>query len=144
MALRLLPIALPCAESFDAMRGDDQTRFCDSCGKDVHDLSARTEEEARALLTAARGTRICVRYARDASGAARFRAVAVAAAVSLAACTPHSTQQPVAVSAQSPAPGIDHDMGDMIPDAIDRCPDHPEANDDGCPEPAADGGVKHP
>jgi len=118
------------------MRGDDKTRFCDSCVKEVHDLSARTEEEARALLAAARGTRICVRFARDSSGAVRFRAVTLAAAVSVAACASHQTQRAVA----APAPPVaeeDHDMGDMIPDVDDRCPDQPEGSDsiddkDGC------------
>lgn len=126
------------------MRGDEQTRFCDVCEKHVHDLTARTEEEARALLDASRGTRICVRYAKDARGAIRFRAVTMAAAVSLAACTgtQSSTSPAVATpSAQSHAQAhpdggpVDYDMGDVIPDVADRCPDVPEENDDGCPEP---------
>jgi hypothetical protein len=34
------------------------------------------------------------------------------------------------------APEDDYDMGDSIPDTIDRCPDNPSAADieDGCPE----------
>jgi hypothetical protein len=139
MALRLLPIARPCREAFDAMVGDDRTRFCSSCGKHVHDLSAGTEDDARALLATSRGERICVRYARDAQGSIRFRAVATAAAavaLSVAACTtpPVPPNQPAAPHVTEET--VDHEMGDMIPDAEDRCPDDPEPNDDGCPEPS--------
>jgi hypothetical protein len=137
MAIRALPIASPCRESFAAMHGDSKSRFCDSCGKHVHDLSARTEEEARALLVAAKGTRICVRYAKDSTGAIRFRAAAVmAAAVSLASCAhpaQNATQPQTAAAAEE-----DRDMGDAIPDVLDVCPDQdkrdPMQDEDGCPE----------
>ena len=137
MALRLLPIAKPCAASFAEMSGDTRTRFCASCGKDVHDLSARTEEEARAFLREARGTRVCVRFAKDATGNVRFRGAALAAALSLAACS-SPTQQPAPITAAAPAQE-DHDMGDMIPDVEDKCPDPPngKSGDDGCPKPPA-------
>jgi hypothetical protein len=118
------------------MVGDDRTRFCSSCGKHVHDLSARTQDDARALLAASRGERICVRFARDTQGAIRFRAVAtVAAAVALSAvaCTT-PPKQPAAPHVIEET--VDHEMGDMIPDAEDRCPDEPEPNTDGCPEPS--------
>src|SRR5262245_50480531 len=92
--LKLLPIARPCRESFAAMGGDDRTRFCESCGKDVHDLSTHTEEEARDLFARARGTPICVRYAKNSRGSVRLRAVSLVAAVSLAAgCSPVSAKQ---------------------------------------------------
>lgn len=60
-----LHVREPCHESWDAMPGDDRTRYCDRCRKEVHDLSARTADEAEDLLTAARrnGTRLCVRFA---------------------------------------------------------------------------------
>ncbi|MGZ3423652.1 MAG: hypothetical protein ACXWUG_30110 [Polyangiales bacterium] len=130
--MRLLPIAKPCNAPFAAMTGDDKTRFCTECGKHVHDLSARTEDEARALLAAARGTRICVRYAKDARGNVRFRAAAMAAAVSLAACASAAPEAPPATAAA--AVESDHDQGDMIPDVEDKCPDQPgDDDDDGCP-----------
>ena len=143
MAIRPLPIARPCSESFGAMKGDEKTRFCDSCGKDVHDLSARTEAEARTFLTEARGARLCIRYAKDAHGAIRFRAVTIAAALSLAACSvatepaPGTSTHAPTTSAVPVAPDDaegDHDMGDVIIDIDDRCPDEPGPNDDGCPE----------
>lgn len=128
MALRMLPIARPCTESFAAMPGDDKTRFCEKCGKHVHDLSARTEEEARALFRDARGERTCVRFARDARGNVLFRA-ALVAAVSMTSCSSAAPSTPPVTPV-----AVDHDMGDAIPDAIDRCPDEPGDGGDGCPE----------
>ena len=143
MALRLLPIARPCNERFDAMTGDDARRFCTSCDKHVHDLSARTEDEARELLRRNQGKRICVRFAKNPNGTVRFRAAAMAAAaaISVTACGTKTAEPPV----QDPS-AVDHDMGDMVPDAVDKCPDEPtqESIDEGCPAPAtvADGGAK--
>ena len=135
MALRILPIAQPCTESFADMPGDERTRFCAKCNKHVHDLSARTEREARALFHRARGERMCVRFARDPSGAVRFRAATLAVAVSLTSCSA------APVAAVTPVEVVDHEMGDGIPDEIDRCPDNttPPDDTDGCPTP--DGGL---
>jgi hypothetical protein len=136
--MRMLPIARPCTESFAAMPGDAKTRFCDKCEKHVYDLSARTEEEARALFRERRGERTCVRFAKDASGHVLFAAALAATVAMTTSC-----------SAAAPAPvtpvEVDHDMGDGIPDIADRCPDPPDPNDqDGCPEvdagDAGDGG----
>jgi hypothetical protein len=128
--MRLLPIAKPCKAPFAAMTGDDQTRFCEECGKNVHDLSARTEDEARALLASARGTNICVRYAKDARGNVRFRAAAMAAAMSLASCASAAPETPPATAATAE----DIDQGDIIPDMVDRCPDDETSHgEDGCP-----------
>lgn len=129
--MRLLPIAKPCNAPFAAMTGDDRTRFCTECGKHVHDLSARSEDEARALLASARGTNICVRYAKDARGNVRFRAAAMAAAMSLASCASAAPEAPPATAATVE----DIDQGDMIPDVEDRCPDDgTSSGEDGCPE----------
>ena len=134
MALRMLPIARPCGESFAEMPGDERTRFCAKCNQEVHDLSAGTEEEAGAIFRRAGGKRACVRFARDASGAVRF-GLAAAAALSLAACSAAVPDAPVTPAA------ADYDMGDAIPDTPDRCPDDPSANpDDGCP--AVDAGAR--
>lgn len=138
MAIRLPVIARRCDRSFEAMPGNEQTRFCDECGKYVHDLSARTEAEARAFVDAARGQRVCVRYARDARGAVRFRAAVAVAAISMAAC---GEGGPPRTPAAPPAPVEeigDRDMGEVIPDEVDRCPDVPDADstaEDGCPDP---------
>ena len=119
------------------MPGDERTRFCDRCSKHVHDLSARTEIEARELLARHRGSRLCVRVARDSRGMVVFRAAGAAAVLSLAACGPTLPNEPPV----SPAV-VDHDMGDTIPDELDRCPDPPAPNDIGCPWPGEDAGAK--
>src|SRR5690349_181738 len=91
-----LPIAEPCHEDWDAMEPRERGRFCASCKKDVHDLSAMTEDEARDFLRVRAGTRLCVNYRHDPAGRIQFRAAAVAAlAVSaIAACTPHDRPLP--------------------------------------------------
>ena len=143
MAIRALPIANPCSLAFAQMNGDERTRYCATCEKEVHDLSARTEDEARVLLTNAHGKRICVRYAKDGRGGIRFRAAAtMAAAMSLAACTvataPETTKigagQNVAQPSEVTPDEGDRDMGDVIVDAEDLCPEDPGPDDDGCPE----------
>ena len=40
----------PCDVAWDAMAGDERSRFCDRCGIHVHNLSARSPDEAAALL----------------------------------------------------------------------------------------------
>lgn len=48
--LEQVTIKTPCRESWDAMTGDDRTRFCARCSKNVYDLSAMTQDEAEAFL----------------------------------------------------------------------------------------------
>lgn len=102
-----LPIAEPCHENWDAMEPRERGRFCASCKKDVHDLSAMTEDEAREFLRERAGTRLCVNYRHDTAGRIQFRAAAVAAlaVTALAACTPHerATPQPTTQTTE-PAP----------------------------------------
>jgi hypothetical protein len=113
-----LPIADPCHEDWDAMDPTERGRFCQKCTKEVHDLSSMDEAQARALLRARAGARICVRYEHDDEGRIHFRsslARTALAGVALAACTPHDnprldvqpidsidpivqTQQPVVVT----------------------------------------------
>lgn len=128
--MRSLPIAKPCHESFAAMTGDGQRRHCASCDKDVHDLSAGTEADARAILAAARARRerVCVRYTPDASGNIHFRAAmvvaAVAAGAALAACSAADVAPVAAQPVVTPVPDGGSDvnprlqplMGDIDPD----------------------------
>jgi len=100
-----------CDKDYEAMPGDARRRFCDTCGKHVHDISTGTEQEARQLLAENRGRRVCVRFARTSSGEIRFRAAAAvavvaAAAASLAACSAADqvTQPTVQVGPLPPAP----------------------------------------
>lgn len=118
MRLRLLPMSRPCTESFAAMPGDDKTRFCEKCGENVYDLSARTEAEALALYREPGVSKLCVRYAKGSNGGILFKAAAMAAMVSAAGCASHSSQPPPAA-----AHALDYDMGDGILDGQDRCPD---------------------
>ena len=67
------------------MTGGGDTRHCCTCDKQVFDLSARTEVAAADLLSSHAGERVCVRYAVTPRGDIRF--VAMAAALSLAACS---------------------------------------------------------
>ena len=52
---------------------DGARRFCEVCTKQVHDLSAMTERDARQVLAeeSAKG-RVCVRYKADGAGNIRF------------------------------------------------------------------------
>ncbi len=60
-------VASPCHERWDAMTGDEQTRHCGSCQKNVYNLSAMTREAAEALVREKEG-KLCVRYYRRADG----------------------------------------------------------------------------
>ncbi len=64
MDRKKLKIAEPCSERWDEMTGDEKRRFCDVCSKHVHNLSAMTSQEARALLAASKGEETpCITYA---------------------------------------------------------------------------------
>jgi hypothetical protein len=128
MRMSSLRIEDPCHENWDAMHAQGARRFCDQCQKNVHDLSAMTEAEARALLASRSEGRLCVRYTVDASGTIRFRTPApivpasalrrrgpaarlvpaAAIAMALAACTPH--EQPKAT------------MGEPMPVLVEEKP----------------------
>ncbi len=60
-------VASPCSARWDEMTGDEQSRFCGSCQKDVYNLSEMTREAAEALVRAKEGD-LCVRYYRRADG----------------------------------------------------------------------------
>jgi len=97
----------PCHESWDAMSGDGERRFCGVCQKHVHDLSAMRHDEARALLAERSGESLCVRYTAERDGSLRFRDLVprasltrkivrtAFAAAMLAACTPHGDGPPI-------------------------------------------------
>ncbi len=65
--LDVLQVPDPCPEPWDRMKGDDQTRFCGVCEKNVYNLSAMTAADAEALLDPANG-QICVQFYRRADG----------------------------------------------------------------------------
>jgi hypothetical protein len=67
MTLENIKIASPCSADWNAMSGDERTRFCAECGKHVYNVSAMTRREASALVAKTEG-RLCVRFYRRADG----------------------------------------------------------------------------
>jgi len=66
-ALDAISIPVPCPVAWDAMHGDDRTRFCDQCKQSVHDVSELTRAEALRLVTAGEKTP-CLRIYRRPDG----------------------------------------------------------------------------
>src|SRR5687768_1492297 len=72
MQRRSLPIAGPCPRVDTATRVSSDTLWCGSCERHVHDLSARTELEARAFVAALGDRTACLRYDVRADGTIAF------------------------------------------------------------------------
>jgi hypothetical protein len=62
-----LEIASPCPASWNAMKGDDRTRFCATCEKHVYNLAALTTPEVVSLIERTEG-RFCARIYRRRDG----------------------------------------------------------------------------
>ncbi|MFO0590096.1 MAG: hypothetical protein U0441_21320 [Polyangiaceae bacterium] len=62
-----LKIASPCHESWDAMVGDDRTRFCGKCQTNVHNISEMPRAEAEAFLQSVAGP-VCIRMYKRTDG----------------------------------------------------------------------------
>lgn len=56
-----LTVASPCSKTWESLDGGDKTRFCSLCEKNVYNLSAMTEEEARCLIEEKEG-KLCARF----------------------------------------------------------------------------------
>jgi hypothetical protein len=54
-------VATPCSADWASMTGDERTRACAGCKKNVYNLSNLTREEAQALIVEREG-KLCVRY----------------------------------------------------------------------------------
>jgi hypothetical protein len=67
ISLEQIRIDSPCEMSWEEMRGDERSRFCDTCNLRVHNLSAMTSDAAEKLV-AERTGRICVAYTPIADG----------------------------------------------------------------------------
>jgi len=59
-------IDTPCRESWDAMTGDEGTRYCSRCNKNVHNLKDMTESEVFRLLN--KSDPVCIRLFRRPDG----------------------------------------------------------------------------
>lgn len=56
-----LEIASPCSENFDKMIPNSRGSFCDSCAKNVIDLSKKTNSEVAKFIAENKGKNICAR-----------------------------------------------------------------------------------
>jgi hypothetical protein len=158
-----VPVASPCGADWRTMKPTDTKRFCDACKKHVHDLSAMTKSEARAVLASPPVEGLCVRYLHDAHGDIVFRqgpiaptllvrakrmatfAAAAALPMAMAACGTMGRPQPTmgAPLPAMPAPsasasGVAPEV--LIPVMGDVAPATPEAVPSATP--AGDAGVR--
>jgi len=119
------------------MTAGPQTRHCEACDKDVHDLRGLSDAEALTYVRARKGASLCVRMLVVTTAVAACGAPPATGA-------PPQAPAPVAIAAPATAPSSDGDRDhDGIPDALDLCPDSAEDLDgvddtDGCPEVDAD------
>jgi hypothetical protein len=65
--LRNLRVASPCSADWGEMVGNEKSRFCPSCRKNVYNLSTMTTTEAASLIQEKEG-RLCVRYYQRTDG----------------------------------------------------------------------------
>ena len=54
-------VASPCRADWDKMEGDDRARFCQTCAKNVYNLSSMSKAEAENLIREKEGN-LCVRF----------------------------------------------------------------------------------
>ena len=62
-----IEIATPCSKEWEEMVGDERTRFCGDCRKNVFNISSMTGPEVEELVTQTEG-RVCVRLYRRHDG----------------------------------------------------------------------------
>jgi hypothetical protein len=65
--LSKIRVASPCHESWNEMTGDERTRHCQRCDKNVYNLSSMTAGEAEELIREKEG-KLCVRYYQRSDG----------------------------------------------------------------------------
>jgi hypothetical protein len=70
--MQKIPLRFVCPKTFAKMAEVAGGRYCGDCDKIVRDISAMNEADARALLSAPRNERLCVRYLADKSGSIMF------------------------------------------------------------------------
>jgi hypothetical protein len=160
-----IPIATPCGADWRTMKPTDTKRFCDACKKHVHDLSAMTKAEARAVLASPPIEGLCVRYLHDVHGdivfqqgpiaptllvrAKRMAMVAAAAALpmTMAACGTFGRPQPTMGDPLPAMPAPSASASAVAPDALspmmgDVSPAMPETAPSATPGTPADAGVR--
>jgi len=65
--LEEIKVARPCRADWSAMQGDDTTRHCRTCDKNVYNLSSLSRAEAEGLIAEKEG-KLCVRFYQRADG----------------------------------------------------------------------------
>lgn len=65
--LNLIDVPTPCDKSWNEMIGDDKTRLCLHCDKNIHNLEEMSAKEIEKLIFQSKG-RVCVRLTRDERG----------------------------------------------------------------------------
>ena len=65
--LDLISVASPCTAPWDAMSGDDTTRFCGQCSQYVYNLSEMSQADAEALIEQQEG-KLCIRFYKRSDG----------------------------------------------------------------------------
>ncbi|KAF2082979.1 hypothetical protein [Flavobacterium sharifuzzamanii] len=109
-----LEIASPCSENFDKMIPNANGSFCNSCMKNVIDLSKKTNSEVAKFITENEGKSICARLRttqldeqfvyNEASKMNTLKYAAVAASVLLASNLSAQEKEPIQTEVSSPQP----------------------------------------
>ena len=66
-------ISSPCKISWSSMKGNEQIRFCEQCGRNVHNLSAMNRRQVKKIMNLSSNERICVGFNMDKDGAINIR-----------------------------------------------------------------------
>ena len=100
-----LEIANPCTENFDKMIPSSSGSFCDSCAKNVIDLSTKTNSEIARVILGIKGKNICARLKttqleeefeyNESSKINNFKYAAIAASVLLTSTVIGQEKSPV-------------------------------------------------
>jgi hypothetical protein len=130
-----IKIASPCTASWELMTGDNQSRHCSECNRNVYNFSEMTSKEIEQLIAASNGDRLCARLYRRTDGTiltsdcpvglrARIRTVSRRVSAALAAvmsigCTVKPALQGVAVfDNAAAATGFDLSVVDQLGGAV--------------------------
>lgn len=109
-----LEIASPCSENFEKMILNSKGSFCDSCAKNVIDLSTKSNSEIAKFIVENKGKSICARVKstqlqeefvhNETSKINNFRYAAIAASVLLASNVSAQEKEPIQTEITSPEP----------------------------------------
>ena len=110
----ILEITRPCSEDFDKMIPNSKGSFCDSCAKNVIDLSKKTNSEIARVIVESKGKDICARIKttqlkeefeyNETSKINNFKYAAIAASVLLASNVVAQEKEPVQTEITVPKP----------------------------------------